>query len=98
MSFPRKPKPSEIEPASLQAVAPSPHMDALLRALEQTEQALEPMTSRGMDGRTAQILKEIEKTGAIAVHIDGDELWIDVIDRAKALGVIDKLINSLSVN
>ncbi len=70
-------------------------MEALLRILEDTDAALEPMTSRGMDGRTATILKEIEKSGAIAVQAEGDEVWVDVIDRQAALAVIDKLIASI---
>ena len=69
-------------------------MDALFRILEETDQALEPMTSRGMDGRTASILREIEKSGAIAVQTDGDDLWADVIDRKKALSIVDALLQS----
>ncbi|MAI90779.1 MAG: hypothetical protein CBB65_10085 [Hyphomonadaceae bacterium TMED5] len=69
-------------------------MDALFRILEETDQALEPMTSRGMDGRTASILREIEKSGAIAVQTDGDDLWVDVIDRKKALSIVDALLQS----
>lgn len=86
---------ADSEKPSMHAEAPAAHVDALLRILEDTDAALSPMMQRGMDGRTAQILKEIEKSGAIAVHTEGDDVWIDVIDRKKALGVVDQLINSL---
>lgn len=94
MTFPTRKSSEEAEKAGLHAQAPSPHIDALLRALEATDKALDPMTSRGMDGRTATILKEIEKSGAISVRTDGDDLWIDVVDRQKALLILDKLAES----
>lgn len=80
---------------TIQSEAPAAHVDALLRILEDTDEALTPMTSRGMDGRTATILKEIEKSGAISVRTQGDNIWIDVLDRKKALTVVDRLIESL---
>lgn len=86
---------TDTEKPGMHAEAPAAHVDALLRILEDTDAALSPMMERGMDGRTAQILKEIEKSGAIAVHTEGDNIWIDVIDRKKALGVVDQLIKSL---
>lgn len=95
MTFPTKKNDDLTAKPGLQTVAPSPHMDALLRALEATDQALEPLTSRGMDGRTASILREIEKSGAIEVRTEGDDLWIDVIDRKRALGIIDQLAKAL---
>tara|TARA_Y100000052_G_C2955303_1_gene89671 strand:- start:11020 stop:11316 length:297 start_codon:yes stop_codon:yes gene_type:complete len=95
MTFPTGKKDDLAEQPGLQTVAPSPHMDALLRALEATDQALEPMTSRGMDGRTASILREIEKSGAIEVRTEGDDLWIDVIDRKRALNILDQLAQAL---
>lgn len=95
MTFPTPKKSEENAKPSLQTVAPAPHMDALLRILEETDQALEPMMANGMDGRTASILREIEKSGAISVQIDGDDLWVDVIDRNKAVEIIDKLIAAL---
>ena len=95
MPFPTNDSSRESEKPALHAEAPSFHMDALLSALEATDKALDPLTSRGMDGRTASILKEIEKSGASEVRVEGDDLWIDVIDRSKALGVVDKLIASL---
>lgn len=95
MSIVPKTRREEAEKPGIRAEAPSAHVDALLRILEETDEALTPMTSRGMDGRTATILKEIEKSGAIVVHTDGDSIWIDVVDRRKALGVVDRLINSL---
>ena len=95
MTFPTRNTSDETEKAGHYAQAPSPHIDALLRALEATDQALDPMTSRGMDGRTASILREIEKSGAISVRTEGDDLWIDVLDRKKALTILDKLAESL---
>lgn len=95
MSFPSNDSKREAEKPALHAEAPAFHIDALLNALEATDKALDPLTSRGMDGRTASILKEIEKSGAIEVRVDGDDLWIDVIDRSKALSVVDRLIASL---
>ena len=95
MSFPSNDSNRETEKPALHAEAPAFHIDALLNALEATDKALDPLTSRGMDGRTASILKEIEKSGAIEVRVDGDDLWIDVIDRSRALSVVDRLIASL---
>ena len=74
--------------------APAVHVEALLRILEDTDAALEPLTSRGMDGRTAAILNEIEKSGAISLRTTGDNIWVDVLDRQKALKVVDALIAS----
>lgn len=95
MTFPSRNKSEESAKPAMQTVAPAPHMDALLRILEDTDKALEPMMATGMDGRTASILHEIEKSGAISVQVDGDHLWVDVIDRRKAVAIIDKLIKAL---
>ena len=101
MTFPSKfiPKNREFDDPGVRpgvrVDAPSPHMDALLRALEATDEALTPLTRHGMNGRTATILREIEKSGAISLRTDEDDLWIDVIDRKKALIVIDKLMETL---
>lgn len=76
----------------IRSEAPAVHVEALLRILQDTDDALTPLTKRGMDGRTASILKEIEKSGAIEVRTEGDSVWIDVIDRKRALSVIDRLI------
>ncbi|WP_293612195.1 hypothetical protein [Ponticaulis sp.] len=94
MTFPTRNGAKPAEQPALRTEAPAAHMDALFRILEETDQALEPMTSRGMDGRTASILREIEKSGAIAVQTDGDDLWVDVIDRKKALSIVDALLQS----
>ncbi|MAP93587.1 MAG: hypothetical protein CMK07_01435 [Ponticaulis sp.] len=97
MTFPTK-KPGEpSDVAKLETVAPAFHMDAILRALEATDELLEPLTSRGMDGRTATILREIEKSGAISVRTEGDDLWIDVVDRSKALSILDRLAKELNL-
>ncbi len=96
MTFPTRKQSDETAKPGLHSEAPSPHIDALLRALEATDQALEPLTSRGMDGRTASILREIEKSGAISVRTEGEDMWIDVHDKQKALGILDKLAASLS--
>lgn len=85
----------QVDGPALRNKAPSPHIEALLRALEATDEQLTPLTQHGMDGRTATILKEIEKTGAIYLRSEDDNLWIDVIDRKKALSVIDKLMAEL---
>ena len=95
MSFPSGPRQSVIENAGLQSEAPNPHVEALLSFLEATDQAMNPLTARGMDGRTAAILKEIEKTGAISLQTEGENILIDVIDKPRALGVIDRLIADL---
>ena len=92
--IPKRDSETDEKPA-IQAVAPAVHMEALLGILERTDAELTPLTKRGMDGRTATILKEIEKSGAIDVRIDGDNIWVDVIDRKAALAVIDKLISGL---
>lgn len=83
------------EKPSIRSEAPAFHMEALLGILEKTDAQLTPLTSRGMDGRTASILKEIEKSGAISINTDGDDIWIDVVDRQRALYVVDQLIASL---
>lgn len=95
MTFPTPKKSEDAAKPAIQTVAPAPHMDALLRILEETDKALEPMTASGLDGRTASILREIEKSGAIALQVEGDELWVDVIDRDKAVDIIDKLMDAL---
>ena len=92
--IPKNPSESTEKP-EIRDEAPAVHMEALLGILEKTDAELTPLTSRGMDGRTATILKEIEKSGAIAINADGDEIWIDVIDRKRALKVVDQLIASL---
>lgn len=84
------------EKPSVVAEAPAFHVDALLSILEDTDKALTPLTTRGMDGRTATILKEIEKSGAISLRTEGDDIFIDVLDRKKAITVIDRLISSLA--
>ncbi|MFC6197130.1 hypothetical protein [Ponticaulis profundi] len=96
MTFPTKTRNPETSRGELHTLAPAPHVDALLRILEDTDRALEPLMLRGMDGRTAAVLREIEKTGAIALTVEGDDIWVDVIDRKKALSVIDKLIARLT--
>lgn len=95
MSIIPKKRSEQAAQPTIQSEAPAAHVDALLRILEDTDEALTPMTSRGMDGRTATILKEIEKSGAISVRTQGDNIWIDVLDRKKALTVVDRLIESL---
>ena len=95
MTFPTPKKSEDAAKPAIQTVAPAPHMDALLRILEETDKALEPMRASGLDGRTASILREIEKSGAIALQVEGDELWVDVIDRDKAVDIIDKLMDAL---
>ena len=95
MTFPTPKKSEDAAKPAIQTVAPAPHMDALLRILEETDKALEPMMASGLDGRTASILREIEKSGAIALQVEGDELWVDVVDRDKAVDIIDKLLDAL---
>lgn len=79
----------------LETVAPAPHVEALLSILEETDKELTRLTSSGLDGRTARILREIEKSGAISLTTDGGDLLVDVIDRKRAIAVVDHLISSI---
>ena len=95
MSFQGESGRSDADRTGLCSVAPSRHIDALLRALETTDRSLTPITSRGMDGRTASILREIETSGAISVRANGDALRIDVNDRRKVRAILNHLTEML---
>lgn len=95
MTFPTRKSDDAAKDAAHYAVAPSPHVDALLRILEDQDAETEPLMQSGMDGRTATILKEIEKSGAISVRTENGEIWVDVLDRPRALSVIDTLIRQM---
>ncbi len=76
----------------LRAEAPSAHMDAILSALDDTDRSLSALMAHGMDGRTASVFRELEAVGAIALHTGEDGVFIDVLDRTRALALLDGML------